>query len=71
MIDKMVKTRKEHRCAYCHRIIPAGSYAGYMEFRAPLYENGNQVGIRYYHDYFCIEPSTEESGSENWNFSCE
>lgn len=68
MIDKMVKTRKEHRCAICHRSMPAGSSAGYMEFRAPLYEGDIQVGIRYYHDYFCLELHTEEPGSEELEF---
>lgn len=55
---KVVTTKKEHKCAYCERIIPKGSKAYYHDRRLPVYEikgfEEKQIGIEYYNDYQCF-----------------
>jgi hypothetical protein len=56
-MDKIVKTRKDHKCAYCGKTILKGSTACYMEGRHPKYEvkgfEEKQIGIEYFKVYYC------------------
>ena len=56
-MDKIVKTRKDHKCAYCGKTILKGSTACYMEGRNPKYEvkgfEEKQIGIEYFKVYYC------------------
>jgi len=53
MKDKLVKTRKEHKCDYCFEIIPKGDTAIFMSYRGAVYDDGdNQIGIEYLKFYF-------------------
>ena len=56
-MEKIVKTRKEHKCGYCGKTIPIGASAFYIEGKYPLYKpdkhevvsrlDDKQVGIKY------------------------
>ena len=62
-MEKIVTTKKEHVCGYCHKIIPVGDKAYYMEGKDPIYEldkedaiygtNGDQIGINYWRVWYC------------------
>lgn len=62
-MDKIIKTRKEHKCGYCDKTIPKGTKAFYMEGKDPVYEpdktdlimglDGKQVGIKYWKVWYC------------------
>lgn len=46
-ILKIVKTRKDHECICCSKIIPKGSYA--------LRENGYNEYEKYFNNYFHLD----------------
>lgn len=62
-MNKIVVTRKDHRCGYCDNIIPKGDKAFYMEGKDPRFEpdqheaasglDGEQVGIKYWKVWYC------------------
>ena len=58
-MEKIVKTRVDHKCGHCNKIIKAGTKAFYMEGRYPKFEgNGfdeKQIGIEYFKVYLCHE----------------
>lgn len=78
-MDKILITRKDHKCAYCNKIIPKGSKAYYMEGRHPKYETKGfeekQIGIEYFKVYYCFGAdgdnmpacAEEESSDEDSN----
>ena len=52
MVDKIIKTRKDHRCSICGKIIKKGETAEYYETRYPKYcyvsdVQDVQIGIKY------------------------
>lgn len=55
MIDKNIKTRKEHICFSCRGVISKGSIANFTSYKAPSFKEGKQVGIRYVKLYFHLE----------------
>lgn len=57
MVDKTIKTRKDHKCSICGKIIKKGETAEYYETRYPKYDyiEDVQVGIRYIKLYDHIE----------------
>ena len=51
---KLIKTRTEHECSSCNRVIPKGSKANFMQWRAPKFDgDDNQIGIEYVKLYNC------------------
>jgi len=50
----IVKTRKDHICDYCDRLVIKGSLMQHDSGRFPTYDSlGNQTGINYFSAYFC------------------
>jgi hypothetical protein len=70
-MEKIVRTRKDHKCWYCEKIIPKGSFAYYMEGRGPVYGHSTerpyypnvmqerQIGIEYFKVWYCNDGSTQ------------
>jgi len=68
-MEKIVITRKEHKCAYCDKVIQKGTKAFYMEGKDPVYEPdkidlinglyGKQIGIKYWKAWFCCGDDTD------------
>ena len=68
-MDKIVKTKTEHKCGYCEKTIPKGIKAFYMDGKDPVYEldeyeaanglDGKQVGIKYWKVWYCFNGSTD------------
>ena len=50
----IVKTRKDHICDYCERLILKGSKMTHDKFRTPTFTNDIQTGIQYVSLYFCF-----------------
>ena len=38
MVNKTIKTRKDHKCSICGKIIKKGETAEYYEDRLPIYD---------------------------------
>ena len=49
MVNKIIKTRKDHKCSICGKIIKKGETAEYYETRYPKYNYiaDVQTGIKY------------------------
>ena len=49
MVNKTIKTRKDHKCSICGKIIKKGETAEYYEARYPKYNyiTDVQIGIKY------------------------
>jgi hypothetical protein len=79
-MEKIVKTRKDHNCGYCNKVIPKGSEAYYMEGKTPKYEikgfEEKQIGIEYYKVYYCFGgegdnmPACAEEESQDEDSNC-
>ena len=58
MMEKIIKTRKDWKCANCYRPIAKGEICRYGEARDPVYDVINdleQIGIRYSKWHLCID----------------
>lgn len=45
---RLIKTRKDHECSSCNRVISKGSKAIFQQWRAPKFDSeDNQIGIEY------------------------
>lgn len=49
MVNKVIKTRKNHKCSICGKIIKKGETAAYYETRYAKYDYiaDEQIGIKY------------------------
>ena len=56
MTEKIVKTRKDHKCGQCEEIIKSGSDATFWAHRYPRFadDHETQIGVWYERMYFCI-----------------
>lgn len=71
-MEKVIqKTRKDHTCCFCNKVIDKGSKALYVEGKSPKYEETDkpfeekQTGIEYYKLYYCWDGNTIPSCNEN------
>ena len=58
-ISKYVKCRTNHICCDCNEVIPIGSEACYISFKAPKHKeidnfHEEQIGIEYIKLYYCL-----------------
>jgi hypothetical protein len=66
-IDKVVKTRKSHKCSCCESNIPRGSFAIYTNWKGARYDdNENQIGVEFHRNYYCF--SSDDSVINNEEF---
>jgi len=60
-MDKIVKTRKVHKCAYCEKEIPRGVYATLSKGRCAKFDDSDvQIGVVFYTAYYHEKTSTCE-----------
>ncbi len=61
-IEKIVKCKTDHKCAYCNKTINSGSSAFYMSGKEPRFDNSkdNQIGITYYNIWYCYNKNLNE-----------
>jgi hypothetical protein len=70
-VEKIVKTRKDHECCACEKIIKRGEQAKYHESRGPKFNwDDEQIGIEYLHLYMhmhdCTKPDSCKAGEHVW-----
>jgi len=54
-INKIVKTRKMHKCSCCEKDIPKGSEAIFSSWKGARYDDyENQIGIEFHRYYYCF-----------------